>query len=108
MQEGASVDIDAELAVVVGERVSFRFFGSSVRRHDEAGTAFERRVNDEVAELPPVEVVLPAEGRAEGEVVPVRLRGTVTEIGTLLVEAVPLSPRKPDERWKVELSVREG
>jgi hypothetical protein len=28
-------------------------------------------------------------------------------VGTLLVEAVPLEPQKPDERWKVELSVRE-
>ncbi|MBM4374869.1 MAG: Hsp70 family protein [Deltaproteobacteria bacterium] len=107
MQEGSSVAIDAELAVVVGERVSFRFFGSSVRRHDEAGASFERYASDEVAELPAIEVELPAEGRAEGEVVPVRLCATVTDIGTLLVEAVPLAPRKPDERWKVELSVRE-
>lgn len=108
MQEGATVGIDADLAVVVGERVSFRFFGSSVRRHDEAGAAFERTSSDEITELPQVEVELPSEGRAEGEVVPVRLRATVTEIGTLLVEAVPLEPRKPDECWKVELSVREG
>jgi hypothetical protein len=30
----------------------------------------------------------------------------VTEVGTLLIEAVPLVPKKKDERWKVELSVR--
>jgi hypothetical protein len=30
----------------------------------------------------------------------------VTEVGTLLLEAVPTQPRKPDERWRVELSVR--
>jgi hypothetical protein len=30
----------------------------------------------------------------------------VTEVGTLLLEAVPLQPKKKDERWKVELSVR--
>lgn len=106
IEEGSSVELDTELAVVVGEPVSFRFFGSSVRRHDEVGTAFERHAADEITELPPVEVVLPAEGRADGEVVPVKLRATVTEIGTLLVEAVPLVPRVPDERWKVELSVR--
>jgi len=106
MEEGTSVELDAELAVVVGERVRFRFFGSSVRRGDGPGAMFERYRADEVAELPPVEVVLPAEGRADGEVVPVRLRATVTEIGTLLVEAVPLAPKTADERWKVELSVR--
>jgi hypothetical protein len=50
--------------------------------------------------------VLPAEGRPEGEVVPARLRASVTPVGTLLIEAVPLEPREPDERWKVELGVR--
>jgi hypothetical protein len=51
-------------------------------------------------------VTLPAEGRREGDVVPVRLRARVTEVGTLLLEAEPLHPLKPDERWRVELSVR--
>ena len=106
MEEGTSVDLEAELAVVVGESVRFRFFGSSVRRGDVVGAALEHFAKDEVAELPPVEVVLPAEGRADGEVVPVRLRATVTAIGTLLIEALPLAPKKPDEKWKVELSVR--
>lgn len=106
MEEGTSVELSAELAVVVGESVRFRFFGSSVRRQDEAGAAFERFAKDEIAELPPVAVVLPTEGRAEGEVVPVRLRATATEIGTLLIEALPIIPMKPDEKWKVELSVR--
>ena len=42
----------------------------------------------------------------DGDVVPVRLEASVTEVGTLLVEAVPLEPQKPGERWKVELGVR--
>jgi hypothetical protein len=107
IEEGTSVDLDAELAVVVGEPVHFRFFGSSVRRQDRAGDSFERYAEGEVAELSPIEVVLPADGRADGEVVPVRLRASVTEVGTLLIEALPIRPKKPDERWKVELSVRE-
>jgi hypothetical protein len=36
----------------------------------------------------------------------VRLRSAVTEVGTLQLEAEALQPRKPDERWRVELSVR--
>ena len=40
------------------------------------------------------------------DVVPVRLKAQVTEVGTLLLEAVPLEPQKPGERWKVELGVR--
>ena len=108
MQEGTSVDLDTELALVVGEPVRFRFFGSSVRRHDQAGASHERYRQDEIAELPPIEVVLPPEGRGEGEVVPVKLRASVTEVGTLLIEAIPKKQRKNDERWKVELSVRGG
>lgn len=109
MEEGTSVDLSGaggELGVVVGEKVSFRFFGSSVRRKDTTGTAVERWKAGEIEELAPIEVDLPTEGRVAGDVVPVTLRSSVTEVGTLLLEAVPLQPRKKDERWKVELSVR--
>jgi hypothetical protein len=107
MEEGSSANVEGgELGVVVGERVNFRFFGSSVRRKDAVGAAVERWKQGEIEELPAIEVNLPAEGRATGDVVPVSLRSTVTEVGTLLLEAVPLQPKKKDERWKVELSVR--
>ena len=107
MEEGTASDVPGqELGVVVGEKVRFRFFGSSVRRKDGVGTALERWKSDELDELAPIEVDLPAEGRSQGDVVPVVLRSSVTEVGTLLLEAVPLQPRKKDERWKVELSVR--
>jgi len=107
MEEGTSADVaGGELGVIVGERVNFRFFGSSVRRKDPVGAAIERWKKDEIEELAPIEVDLPTEGRAKGDVVPVTLRSSVTEVGTLLLEAVPLEPKKKDERWKVELSVR--
>ncbi len=83
-----------ELGVVVGEAVRFRFFGSSVRREDQAGTELERWKEGELEELAPIEVTLPADGRREGDVVPVRLHARVTEVGTLLLEAVPSSPLK--------------
>ena len=105
MEEGTTLDVPGgELGVVVGDKVSFRFFGSSVRKNDGIGTALER-IGD-LEELAPIEVDLPAEGRAPGDVVPVKLRASVTEVGTLLLEAVPVQPKKKDERWKVELSVR--
>jgi hypothetical protein len=107
MEEGTEASFPAiELGLVVGEPCTFRFFGSSVRRGDAAGAVLEAWGRDELDELPPIEVTLPAEGRREGDVVPVRLRSEVTEVGTLLLEAVPLSPLKLDERWRVELSVR--
>jgi hypothetical protein len=107
VEEGSHVDLPPhELGVVVGEPVRFRFFGSSVRRGDAAGDELTRWKPGELSELSPIELTLPAEGRTTGEVVPVRLESGVTPIGTLALEAVPLNPRSPDERWKVELSVR--
>ncbi len=107
MEEGTDVDLPAhELCVVVGEKVRFRFFGSSVRRADVAGAQLARWGKDELAELSPIEVTLPAEGRREGDVVPVHLHAAITEVGTLRLEAIPTAPRVPDERWKLELNVR--
>ena len=54
-------------------------------------------------ELEEIEAVLPAEGWAPGEIVPVHLQAAVTEVGTLRLDAVS---RSGDERWKVELNVR--
>ena len=107
MEEGTHATLPPhELGVVVGEKVAFRFFGSTVRREDVAGTEVERWRDGELEELAPIEVTLPAEGRREGDVVPVELSSQVTEIGTLLLEAVPKEPVRPDERFRVELSVR--
>ncbi len=107
MEEGTEAALPPqELGVVVGEPVRFRFFGSSVRRDDPAGVELETWGEGELDELAPIEVTLPADGRREGDVVPVRLRSSVTEVGTLLVEAVPIDPQRPGEKWKVELGVR--
>jgi len=107
MEEGTEANLPrSELGAVVGEPVRFRFFGSTVRREDTAGTELERWKEGELEELSPIEVTLPAEGRREGDVVPVRLHAAVTEVGTLKLEAVPTHPRVPDERWAIELSVR--
>jgi len=109
MEEGTHTELPRlELGLVVGEPVRFRFFGSSVRRDDSAGTELDRWSPDELVELSPIEVELPAEGRREGDVVTVHLSSQITPVGTLLLEAVPLEPRQPNERWKIELGVRGG
>jgi hypothetical protein len=106
MEEGSRVALpDAELAVVVGESVTFRFFGSSARRDDVAGTLLdspERKLD----ELAPIAITLPPEGRSPGDFVAVTLEAQITEVGTLALFARPLEPRVADEHWKVELSVR--
>lgn len=104
LEEGtASAPPPQELGLVVGEPVRFRFFGSSVRRDDAEGFVLDRWSEDELTELGAIEATLPAEGHAAGQVVPVRLSARVTELGTLLLEAIP---RSGEQRWKVELDVR--
>jgi molecular chaperone DnaK (HSP70) len=108
MDEGSDAEIPPhELGLVVGEPVQFRFFGSSVRRDDAAGSELERWSAGELEELSPIAVTLPAQGRSEGDVVPVRLRASMTAVGSLLLEAVPLKPLFEAERWKIELGVRQ-
>ena len=106
MEEGMTAEVADGLGLVVGERVRFRFFGSTVRKEDRAGAVVA--TSDELEELAPIDVDVPTEGREEGDVVPVRLRATVTAIGTLELEAVPLDPRSESDRFVLELNVREG
>ncbi len=106
IEEGTRCEPAAqELGLVVGEPVSFRFFGSSVRRDDAVGSVLERWSEGELEELSEIQATLPAEGKTAGEVVPVRLRAGITEVGVLELEAIP---REGSERWKVELDVRAG
>ncbi|RYZ09819.1 MAG: Hsp70 family protein [Myxococcales bacterium] len=107
MEEGTQAALpEQELFVVVGEPVTFRFFGSTTRRADEAGSVLERWRAGELEELPPIELTLPPQGRAAGDIVAVQLQASITAIGTLQLEAIAQQPLTPDERWQVELSVR--
>lgn len=107
MEEGTEASLpEQEFGAVVGEPVRFRFFGSTVRRQDASGDELQDWSPDELEELAPIEMTLPAQGRREGDIVPVRLRASVTAVGTLELEAVPTAPQQPDEKWKVQLSVR--
>jgi hypothetical protein len=107
MEEGSEAALPPqEFGLVVGEAVRFRFFGSSVRRDDTVGTLLDFWAPDELQELAEIEATLPAEGRAVGEVVPVKLHARVSEIGTLQLLAVPRSGEGSGEGWKVEFEVR--
>ncbi len=109
MEEGTQAELPAqELFVVVGEPVTFRFFGSSTRRGDRAGSLLERWSPSELEELPLIELTLPPASRAPGEVVAVQLQASITAVGTLKLEAVAQAPVVPNERWQIELSVRHG
>jgi molecular chaperone DnaK (HSP70) len=102
MEEGTDLRIPGrEFALVVGEPAEFRFFNSATRKNDQAGSMIED-VGEDLHELSPIEVTLPANGNA-GESVPVTLEVVVTETGLLQLWCVGRDGR----RWKLEFNVRE-
>jgi hypothetical protein len=101
MEEGTSAQVGAgEFALVVGEPAEFRFFSSSTRRDDGAGTMIDDW-SGELDELEPVQVTLAADGDA-GTRVRVRLETSVTATGVLELWCVARDGR----RWKLEYQTR--
>ncbi len=101
MEEGTSAELPGdEVGLVVGEAAEFRLFESSTRRDDRPGDVVEE--GSDLTELPPLEATLTPDGRPPGEVVPVRLRANVTEIGTLEMECVEES----GGAWRLEWNLR--
>ena len=107
MEEGTERAVpSAELGLVVGEEVEFRFLSGTSRKDDAPGTLLDEYAWPEhLEETAPLKATLPAEGRAAGTVVPVRLEVKVTEIGTVEIWCVET---RGDRRYKLEFSVREG
>ena len=102
MEEGTDLHIpNREFGLVVGEPAEFRFFTSAVRKNDQPGDLIED-FGDDLEELAPMEVNLPAEQNA-ADVVPVSFETVVTETGMLQLWCVARDGR----RWKLEFNVRE-
>ncbi len=108
MEEGSSVDIDAEgMGLIVGEPTEFRFFSSTVRQEDAVGTVLRQWGNDELEELPPLVAELPVpeqEASSIGTLVPVHLRTELTDIGTLQLWCD--DARGTGKSWKLEFELR--
>jgi hypothetical protein len=102
MEEGTDMQFpDREFGLVIGEPAEFRFFTSASRKNDPGGLMLEE-AGDDLEELAPVEVLLPADDHA-GEVVRVTLETVVTETGMLQLWCVA----KDGRRRKLEFNVRE-
>ena len=106
MEEGSSASVPGkEFGLIIGQPVQFQFYGSTVRRDDDAGTHLDFWQPDELEELPEIQVTLTVtEGREAGEVVPVTLASRVTELGTLYLEAIATDN---GQKWHVEFDVRD-
>ncbi|SQD77433.1 Hsp70 family protein [Moritella yayanosii] len=105
LEEGTNVNVAThQFGLVVGQPVKFKFFGSTVRREDVVGTHLDFWQPEDLEQLPDIEVTLDSANRNSGDVVPVSLSVTVTEVGTLKVEAIA---NDSDEIWEIELTVRQ-
>ena len=91
--EGVEQTLDRDFSLVLGRPVRFRLFASAGFRPERAGDLLA--VDEELAELPPLQTVISGEGTA-----PVRLKATLTEIGTLEVFC------EGAQRWKLEFQLR--
>ncbi|KJG36515.1 molecular chaperone DnaK [Photobacterium angustum] len=107
MEEGSQANVPSqEFGLIIGQPVQFKFFGSTVRRDDIAGTHLDWWQPEEMEELPSIQMTLPvSDGRTVGEVVPVKLASRVTELGTLCLEAISTDN---GQKWQVEFDVRES
>lgn len=105
LEEGSHVQVEnQEFGLVIGQPVQFQFYGSNTRREDSVGTHLDFWMPEELEELPEIQMTLDAQqGRNIGDVVVVNLAATVTEIGTLELEAIA---KDNGQKWHVEFSVR--
>lgn len=104
MEEGSSINVPGrEFGLVVGQPVEFKFFGSNVRRDDTPGTLLDYWMPEELEALPAISITLSPEGRSVGEIVAVKLAASVSELGTLKLEAIAT---EGGQRWQIEFDVR--
>lgn len=102
MEEGTEAELqDREFGLLVGEPAEFRFLSSSTRPEDKVGSLVEDWNEGDLVELPSMKTELSGEA---GELVPVRLRSQVTEVGTLELWSMA---REGDRQWKLEFDIRE-
>lgn len=106
MEEGSAHEVPTPpIGLVLGEPVQFRFFSSSVRKHDQPGMVLNRWTEEELQETDSLEAELPASDTIQDVHVPVRFESRVTELG--MFELWCVSTKSPD-RWKLEFNVRKA
>jgi len=93
--EGVAQPLARDFSLVLGRPVRFRLFAASTFRKDQPGDLVA--IDDDLAELPPLQAVIPGDGTVK-----VRLKATLTEIGTLEV----FCESEAKAVWKLEFQLR--
>jgi hypothetical protein len=104
MEEGTEASVPGRpIGIQVGQRARFRFFSSTLRREDRPGVMLKHWEDSELQETSPMEVELPKQADDQG-VVPVTFHTRITELGVLELSC---TSTRSDDRWKLEMNVRE-
>ena len=109
LEEGSSLQLERDFALVTNRPVSFKLY-SSTSREDRPGAlvpvgdglAASAEDDTDLLELPPIVTVLRAPGRGQ---VDVRLEVRITELGALEVWC---SERAGEGRWRLSFDMRAG
>ncbi len=105
MEEGTEVDVPSDpIGLIVGQPAQFRFFSSSVRKDDRAGSRLTAWSPDDLSETDSLETMLSAGDSAEEHYVPVKFHSKITELGVLELWCVST---RSEGKWKLEFSVRD-
>lgn len=101
-EEGHSVDLDNRpFTLMLGRPVQFPLYSTTADRLDQPGDVVE--VDDDAFRaLPPIHTLFKGAG-AQAGLVPVHLRATLTELGTLELWCVA---NESEERWRLEFELR--
>jgi molecular chaperone DnaK (HSP70) len=100
-EEGQTLELtERPFTLTVGQPVQFPLFATTADRVDRPGEIVE--MTDVFHPLPPLHTLLRA-AHTQGATVPVHLRSTLTELGTLELWCVS---NAADERWRLEFELR--
>lgn len=108
MEEGTDVSVESNpIGLVVGQRVSFRFFSSKTRKEDQPGQLLDRWTEEELVETDPLLATLTVDGTEE-TFVPVKFDSKITELGMFELWCVSsVEGEETARRWKLEFNVRD-
>jgi hypothetical protein len=100
-EEAQTLDLTGQpFKLTVGQPVQFPLFSTTADRVDAPGAIVA--IDDTFHPLPPLHTLLRAT-HSKGNTVPVHLRSTLTELGTLELWCVS---NAADERWRLEFELR--
>lgn len=103
-EEGDTVDLGQRtFSLTLGRPVQFQLYSTTADRIDKPGDLTEIHDVEAFRPLPPIHTILKGSSPAANGTVPVHLKASLTEIGTLELFCVS---DVADERWRLEFELR--